>query len=95
MWHVQLTAKANKQVKNLPIGVQQRFDMLAKEMEVFGPIRAKWKNFGKLKTGGSVMRYHCHIKSGRPTYVVCWDVLDKEIKFLEIIYVGTHEKAPY
>jgi hypothetical protein len=39
--------------------------------------------------------YHCHIKSGRPTYVVCWRVENKKVKIVEIFYVGTHENTPY
>jgi hypothetical protein len=40
-------------------------------------------------------RYHCHLKKGRPTFVAIWEVMDKEIKLIEVIYAGTHEKAPY
>jgi hypothetical protein len=39
--------------------------------------------------------YHCHIKKGRPTYVVVWQVTDREIKIVEVKYVGTHEGADY
>jgi hypothetical protein len=35
------------------------------------------------------------LKKGRPTYVAIWEVMDKEIKLIEVIYAGTHEKAPY
>jgi mRNA-degrading endonuclease HigB of HigAB toxin-antitoxin module len=37
----------------------------------------------------------CHLKKGQPTYVAVWQVIDKEIRIVEIKYVGTHEKAPY
>ncbi len=36
-----------------------------------------------------------HLKKGRPTYVAIWEVTDKEIRIIEVIYAGTHEKAPY
>ena len=75
--------------------IRERFDLLSKELETAGPMRVNWTHFGRLKGSGNALLYHCHIKSGRPTYVVCWEVLDKEIKLLEVYYVGTHEKAPY
>ncbi|MBI4411115.1 MAG: cytotoxic translational repressor of toxin-antitoxin stability system [Deltaproteobacteria bacterium] len=95
MWHVTVTSKAARQADRLPRHIQQRFDLLTKELEVAGPVRTNWKNFGRLKTPKNIVRYHCHIKSGHPTYVACWDVLDEEIRLLEINYVGTHENAPY
>lgn len=95
MWDVRLSRKAAKQLDTLPSSIQERADLLAKELEVAGPIRSNWKNFGKLSGQGNARRYHCHIKSGRPTYVACWEVIDERIKLMEIYYVGTHEKAPY
>jgi hypothetical protein len=94
MWCVALTRRSGKQLDSLPQAIQHKFDLLAKELEVSGPLRVNWPNFGRLK-GQQGQRYHCHIKSGRPTYVVCWEVLNPEIKKIEVYYVGTHEKAPY
>jgi mRNA-degrading endonuclease RelE of RelBE toxin-antitoxin system len=93
MWSVGLTKRAGKQLDSLPKAIQQKFDLLAKELEVSGPLRANWSNYSALK--GQGQRYHCHIKKGRPTYVVCWEVVNKKIKLIEVYYVGTHEKAPY
>ncbi|NGX60774.1 MAG: hypothetical protein K940chlam9_00242 [Chlamydiae bacterium] len=90
-WKVDLTAKAVKQRARLPEKVQAILDRLTKQMEVSGPIRKDWKNFGKLI--GS--NYHCHLKNGRPTYVACWTVVDKKIQIIEVYYAGTHENAPY
>jgi len=95
MWKVSVTGKAVKQLNKLTRPIQERFDVLAKELEVAGPYRFNWPHFGRLYVRQNLERYHCHIKSGRPTYVACWDVVDKEIKLVEVIYVGTHEKAPY
>jgi hypothetical protein len=44
---------------------------------------------------GADNEYHCHIEKGRPTYVVCWRIADKNKKNIEVYYAGTHEKAPY
>lgn len=93
MWTVNLTRKAAKQLEKLPKQIQSYFDRLAKELEVEGPMQPNWTNFGKLK--GQANQFHCHIKSGRPTYIVCWEVVDKEIRLMEVYYVGTHENSPY
>ena len=69
MWRAGLTKKA-KQLDSLPKVIQQKFDLLAKEMEVSGPLRSNWPNFSPLK-GQEGQRFHCHIKKGRPTYVAC------------------------
>jgi len=93
MWQVGFTSKAAHQTQKLPDELQSVVSALVAELQVRGPMLFEWKNFGKLK--GQRARYHCHIKSGRPTYVVCWEVIDKRIRILEVYYVGTHEKAPY
>jgi len=54
-----------------------------------GPVRGDWPNYGRL----SEDTHHCHIKKGRPTYVMVWRVT--AAKSVEVTYVGTHERAPY
>ena len=90
-WEVQLTAASAKQKRNLPERIETIFDRLLGEMEKCGPVRNNWKHFSKL----SEVSYHCHLKKGKPTYVVCWRVENRKIKIIEVYYVGTHEKAPY
>jgi mRNA-degrading endonuclease RelE of RelBE toxin-antitoxin system len=90
-WTVVFTNKAAKQFQKVQQSIQLRLRALVLEIQVKGPIRGNWKNYGKLdKT-----KHHCHLKSGRPTYVVCWEILDRDRKTVEVYYVGTHEKAPY
>lgn len=74
-----------------------QLDLLAKQLETQGPYRKDWPLYGPLGKGSGVPEnaYHCHIQSGRPTYVVCWLVEDKKLKIIEIFYVGTHENSPY
>lgn len=91
MWQVELTSKATKQMEHLSRDIKDRLSLFMMELELYGPIRGNWANFGKLANG----EYHCHIKRGRPTYVICYRVIDKKIKIIEVYYVGTHEKAPY
>lgn len=97
LWKVEYSRPAAKAKRALPAGIQAQIDLLAKEIEIAGPIRLNWANFGALKKGKGVpdKAYHCHIKKGRPTYVACWTVENRRIKFVEIYYVGTHENAPY
>ena len=90
-WMVQWQKKLDKQIGELPEAIQLQFRALVREIQLSGPVRGNWKNYGKL----GATRHHCHIKSGRPTYVVCWEMIDKKVKIVEVYYVGTHEKAPY
>ncbi len=99
-WTVELSPAAKKQVKMLfkeHPQVYAQFALLAKEIEIVGPFRKNWPHFGALGKGRGIPQdsYHCHIKSGKPTYVACWYIENKKIKVVEIYYVGTHEKAPY
>lgn len=60
-----------------------------------GPFLPDWPNYSKLHGKKGKDRRHCHLQKGRPTYVCCWEVINKERKIIEVYYVGTHEKAPY
>lgn len=90
-WTITLGRKVEKQLGTLPKGVLQTFKYLVKEIQVLGPIRGNWPNYGLLASE----RHHCHIKKGRPTYVVVWEIVNKKERHIEVIYVGTHERAPY
>lgn len=90
-WTVDLKAKVVKQLKRLPQGVRNSLVALIRDIEANGPVRGNWSNYGKLDTN----RHHCHLKKGHPTYVAIWQVVGKQIQLVEVIYVGTHEKAPY
>lgn len=95
-WAVHLSKKAGGQYKKLrkngsKPSINDIIDLLATELEDYGPERYEWHNYGKL----SENTYHCHLKKGKPTYAACWAVLDYKLKQIEIYYVGTHEGAPY
>jgi len=90
-WTVEEKAGLQKQTRSLPERIQNLLIALEKDMEATGPVRGDWPNYGVLSDG----RHHCHLKKGRPTYVAVWQVADKKIKLIEVIYAGTHEKAPY
>jgi len=90
-WNVEISRKALKGLSKIPIQARKQLFLLMKEIEISGPVRGNWANYSKLGAN----RHHCHIKKGKPTYVAVWEEQDKEIKLVEVIYAGTHEKAPY
>lgn len=90
-WTVTLSNKARKSIRVLPVRVRKTLAFLIKEIELTGPVKGNWPNYSKLgKT-----RHHCHLKKGNPSYVAVWEIKDKKIRLVEVIYAGTHEKAPY
>jgi mRNA-degrading endonuclease RelE of RelBE toxin-antitoxin system len=92
MWVVELTKACEKSLKKLhDQKILKIFSALVLDLQHSGPMQPQWSNFSKL----GQHEYHCHIKKGKPTYVVCWKVEDKKLKIIEVYYVGTHEKAPY
>ena len=92
-WTVIYSNKAGKQYNKLPQSVRDIIDLLVTEIRMTGPIRSNWRNYSKLRGAGN--KHHCHVKTGRPTYVIVWEVKDNTIKLVEVIYAGTHENAPY
>jgi len=93
-WTVTFTRRAAKQAKKLPPRILDALRALRRSIEDEGPFQADRPHFGKLKNQAGEV-YHCHLNKGRPTYVVVWEVENKSIRVVEVIYVGTHENAPY
>ena len=89
-WIVSLANKAEKQADKLPAKTRITLQTLMDEIAISGPIRGDWPNYSKLDGD----RHHCHLKKGKPTYVAVWTTKKKTVT-VEIVYVGTHEKAPY
>ncbi len=89
-WSVTFTGNARKQKEKLPERIRELLFQLAKDIETSGPVRGDWPNYSRLGNN----RHHCHLKKGRPTYVAVW-IEDRGTVSVEIIYAGTHEKAPY
>ncbi|MDX9710878.1 MAG: hypothetical protein RBT64_15145 [Trichloromonas sp.] len=50
---------------------------LIREIEVAGPVRGNWANYGKLGSG--------HLKKGRPTYVAVWEETEHSARSLHLI----------
>ena len=89
-WIVALANKADKQAEKLPAIIRITLQTLMDEIAILGPVRGNWPNYSKLDGN----RHHCHLKKGKPTYVAVWTT-EKKTVTVEIVYVGTHEKAPY
>ena len=83
-----------KQYSKLPEEMKDAAEALMKELEVKGPQLPNWKNFGPLagKEKGSKV-FHAHLNKGKPRYVAVWELIAKDE--IEILYLGTHEKAAY
>lgn len=90
-WTVEFTGRARKQADKLPVRIRETLFQLAREIASGGPVRGDWPNYSKL----SDCEHHCHLKKGHPTYVAVWREDKGKIRVVEVIYVGTHEKAPY
>lgn len=95
IWTVNITNKVAKQIVKLPEPVRKALLPLIDDLRMSGPATSgRWKNYGKL-IGVAGDKRHCHFVKGKPTYVCCWEVVDKKIKIMEVYYAGTHEAAPY
>ncbi len=90
-WIVEFTGRARKQKEKLPAKVRENLFQLVREIEAAGPVRGDWPNYSKLSGGA----HHCHLKKGKPTYVAVWRESRGKIRLVEVIYAGSHEKAPY
>ena len=91
IWTATIHRQVARRLSKLPIAVQESLVALLREIELQGPVRGNWPNYSRLDRN----RHHCHLKKGRPTYVAGWQVIDKSIRLVEVVYVGTHEKSPY
>jgi mRNA-degrading endonuclease RelE of RelBE toxin-antitoxin system len=95
-WDVHFSHRAKSQYEKLKKNgkrppINDIIDFFVLELKSQGPERTNWSNYSKLDKNS----YHCHLKKGKPTYVICWTVLEHKFKQIEIYYVGTHENAPY
>lgn len=90
-WVIKIKKSEVKKIEKLPRRIKDQLILLLSQMKLLGPLRRERNNFGRLQ-GQNV--FHCHLNKGRPTFVLCW-VFDNDFKTIEVIYVGTHEKAPY
>jgi hypothetical protein len=94
-WTIRTTKIVDKQAKKISEKVKLQLRFLFMDLTNKGPTLSDWPNYGKLYGKKGSDKRHCHLQKGKPTYVCCWEVIDKKLKIIEVYYVGTHEKAPY
>lgn len=88
-WHVTAKRKIKRNIEKLPKRIQEVYAALVFDLSIKGPSPGKaWQNYSMLGSN----KHHCHLTY---SYVACWEEIDKEIRVLEVYYVGTREKAPY
>jgi mRNA-degrading endonuclease RelE of RelBE toxin-antitoxin system len=86
-YSVIIEKKALKGISKLPLKIQKKLNLLAKDLRDIGPIQPNWPNYSKLGNE----KYHCHLDY---SWVACWKN-EKETLIIEVYYVGSREKAPY
>ena len=87
-WTVRIHKKAEKRAKKLPANVQVLWSALIRDLKLVGPVQYEWPNYSKLPHG----RFHCHLNRN---YVAVWEMVDNQVRILEVTYVGSREDAPY
>lgn len=100
-WTAKLARDAKKQYEKLKRSglkkpsIIDTIDFLLIDLEQNDPALTTWPNYGTIEESKSYIFHHCHIRTGRPTYVACWRVTNEMAKKIEVFYVGSHEDAPY
>jgi len=79
-WIVKSTKAADKQAGKLGENVQLLLHLLFEDLENKGPALPDWPNYGKLHNKKAINKRHCHLRKGKPTYVCCWEVINKKTK---------------
>ncbi len=93
-WTVAFSKDARKQYKKLERSgskILDVIDFLALDLQKNGPYLPSWPHYKPL---GKDL-FHCHLRKGHPTYVACWKIIGKQMRQIEVYYVGSHENAPY
>jgi mRNA-degrading endonuclease RelE of RelBE toxin-antitoxin system len=87
-WTVNVKKQVQKNLKKVPKNIRDNLEALILDLKLTGPVRGDWQNYSKLSGG----RHHCHLNY---SYVAVWIEEDKELKIIEVTYVGSRENAPY
>ena len=87
-WTVLLEKKVQKALSKLSQTIQRALESLVVDLEDQGPVRGDWPNYSKLGEG----QHHCHLNY---SYVAVWGEQNRQLKIIEVNYVGSREIAPY
>ncbi len=69
-WEVDLGNGVEKKVAKLPQTIRDILSDLITDLETKGPIQPEWPNFSPLNKGKKIAAYHCHLKKGKPTFLL-------------------------
>lgn len=83
--------QVSKSVTELPAEAHNQYRKLNEAIQEKGPVRGEFKNYGKLWKISKWL-HHCHLCGGKTTYVAVWKEMNH---YVQMVYVGTHENAPY
>jgi hypothetical protein len=87
MYIVTIKNRVLKNIKSMPIRIQEQMTLLIDDLEAGGPVRSDWKNYSSLGDGS----HHCHLSY---RWVACWSCENNSIE-IEVYYAGSRENAPY
>lgn len=87
MFKVLIKKKVLREVKKMPVRVQEKLAVLIDDLREKGPVQSGWPNYSKLGKN----EYHCHLAR---KWVACWYCEEKTL-IIEVYYAGSRENAPY
>lgn len=87
MYKVSINKRARKGIRKMPVKINEKKDILLRDLMEKGPIRKEFQNFSGL---GKNM-YHCHLAH---KWIACWKYQKNSVE-IEIYYAGSREDAPY
>lgn len=74
-------------MQKMPLKINEKMNVLLKDLKDKGPIRKEWPNFSELGEN----HYHCHLTY---KWIACWKY-EKNSIVIEVYYAGSREDAPY
>ena len=87
MYRVTIKKKVLNGIHKMPLKIQEKLNLLLKDLRDKGPFRSEWPHYRKLNEN----LYHCHLSR---KWVACWKH-DKKTIIIEVYYAGSRENAPY
>ncbi|WP_298506330.1 hypothetical protein [uncultured Sphaerochaeta sp.] len=84
---IKMSSKFSKVIREMPKNAKETLRHLIDDMKETGPVQPKYHNFSAL----GKQTYHCHLAYH---WVACWRC-EKDTWIVEVLYVGSREKAPY
>ncbi len=87
VFNVIIKKKIFKEIKKMPVHVQEKLAVLVDDLREKGPVQPGWPNYSKLGKD----KHHCHLTR---KWVACW-YYEEQSLIIEAYYAGSRENAPY